>query len=200
MSQAAWWWTLWAVIGATVGVTVLRRWRRAAREGALHVVGVLHVNLNCSDFERSRAFFEMLGFRHVMNVEETPSPSVAEAVAMPPYRIKGALLAHRDGMMLDLIEWQDPRDTDAPYRRLNHLGLARLALVTSDLDADVARLKAAGVTFLSDTPGAVADALGGTTRFICFFDPDGTVIELVELGHAMRMARGASSWLKRIVR
>jgi hypothetical protein len=57
--------------------------------------------------------------------------------------------------------------------------------VTTDIEADVKRLKAKGVKFITEEPAEVKDSLGGTTRFICFYDPDGTVIELVEMGTAM---------------
>ena len=150
----------------------------------MHVTGVFHVNVNCSDYERSRAFYERLGFRVVWEVPETNTPEVAAAVGMPPYRVRGALLALRGASgpatLLDLLEWRQPRDASPPYPHLYHLGLARIALATSDLDADVAELEAAGVELLSAP--ARLEAPGGTaSRFVCFKDPDGTVLELVEL-------------------
>jgi catechol 2,3-dioxygenase-like lactoylglutathione lyase family enzyme len=102
---------------------------------------------------------------------------------MPPYRVRGALLALRgtgQTTLLDLLEWRHPRDPSPPYPHLYHLGLARIALTTSDLDADVAELGAAGVELLS-APARLAGPGGGSSRFVCFKDPDGTVLELVEL-------------------
>ena len=43
----------------------------------------------------------------------------------------------------------------------------------------MARLKAEGVEFLSE-PASVKLEDGPVTRFVCFKDPDGTVIELVQ--------------------
>jgi len=150
----------------------------------LHVTGMLHVNVNCSDYELSRAFYERLGFRVVWEVPETNTAEVAAAVGMPPYRVRGALLALRGAAgpttLLDLLEWRHPRDTSPPYPHLYHLGLARIALTTSDLDADVAELAAAGIELLSP-PARLAGPGGGGSRFVCFKDPDGTVLELVEL-------------------
>jgi catechol 2,3-dioxygenase-like lactoylglutathione lyase family enzyme len=155
----------------------------------LHVTGVFHVNVNCSDYERSRAFYERLGFRVVFEVPETNTPEVAAAVGMPPYRVRGALLALRGATgpatLIDLLEWRHPRDPSPPYPHLYHLGLARIALTTSDLDADVAELEAAGVPLLSP-PARLEAPGGGTTRFVCFRDPDGTMLELVELATAGR--------------
>jgi catechol 2,3-dioxygenase-like lactoylglutathione lyase family enzyme len=127
-----------------------------------------------------------------MDVAPVGEGLVARAVGLERYLVKGALLVHEDGSSIDLLEWQAPRDARPPYDALNHLGLGRIALVTRNLDADVERLRRSGVEFLSERPGEVRDAVGGTTRFICFKDPDGTVLELVELGSAMSVLRRAS--------
>ena len=145
----------------------------------MSVTRFVHVNVNCSDFDASLAFYELLGFRKVVDVAPTNTPEVAAAVGMPPYRVKGALLALEgdSSIMIDLLEWQDPTDPAAPYPHLYHLGIARIALATDDLEVDMARLRDAGVEFFSE-PADVT--LGGmTNRFVCFRDPDGTVLELV---------------------
>ena len=81
-------------------------------------------------------------------------------------------------LVIDLLEWKAPRDESPPYPHLYHLGIARIALATDDLDGDVERLTAAGVRFLS-RPAAMP-ASGTRVRFVCFEDPDGSVLELVE--------------------
>ena len=146
------------------------------------VTGLVHVNVNCSDFERSLAFYELLGFRYAVEVPETNTPEVAAAVGMPPYRVRGALLAlstPNGPFLLDLLEWKEPRDLAPPYPHLYHLGIARIALSTDDLDGDMERLKGEGVEFLSE-PATVELEGGRRSRFVCFKDPDGTVLELVE--------------------
>jgi catechol 2,3-dioxygenase-like lactoylglutathione lyase family enzyme len=62
---------------------------------------------------------------------------------------------------------------------LYHLGLARIALRTDDLDSDVTFLKSQGVEFLSEPASVQLDGQA-KTRFVCFKDPDGTILELVE--------------------
>ena len=146
------------------------------------ITGLVHVNVNCSDYDRSLAFYERLGFRELWRVPETNAPEVAAAVAMPPYRVKGALVALEGGnrpFVIDLLEWKQPRDESPPYPHLYHLGIARIALASDDLDGDMARLAAAGVRFLSE-PASLAPSSGSRVRFVCFEDPDGTVLELVE--------------------
>jgi len=146
------------------------------------ITGLLHVNINCSDFARSREFYEMLGFKLLMPVAPEGSGEVAAAVGMTSYTVRGALMKHPGGFVIDLLQWQEPADREPPYERLNHLGLGRIAFTTGDIDADVAQLRARGVEFLSAAPAAVPGPKGSTTRFICFRDPDGTVLELVDMG------------------
>jgi len=148
----------------------------------MNITGLLHININCSDFDRSLRFYEMLGFKVLMAVQPEGAGDVAAAVGMTSYEVRGALMKHQDGSVIDLLEWRDPGDTTPPYERLNHLGLGRIAFVTTDIEADIERLQAEGVEFLSPRPAAVAGPRGSTTRFICFRDPDGTVLELVDMG------------------
>jgi catechol 2,3-dioxygenase-like lactoylglutathione lyase family enzyme len=150
----------------------------------MHLRGFVHVNVNCSDFERSRVFYERLGFRVVAEVPEEGAPEVARAVGVPAYRLRGALMA-LEGVpgapLIDLLEWREPRDPAPPYPHLYHLGIARIALRTRDLDADLAELRAAGVELLSEPARVAAQGAMRGSRFVCFRDPDGTVLELVEI-------------------
>ena len=146
------------------------------------ITGLVHVNVNCSDYDRSLAFYERLGFRELWRVPETNTPEVAAAVGMPPYRVKGALIALQGvtpPLVIDLLEWKSPRDESPPYPHLYHYGIARIALATNDLDGDIAKLSAAGVEFLSK-PASMPPSSGSRARFVCFKDPDGTILELVE--------------------
>ena len=146
------------------------------------ITGLVHVNINCSDFERSRAFYELLGFEHLLDVAPTTTPEVAAAVGMPPYRVRGALLILRtpQPVVIDLLEWRDPRDDSPPYEHLYHIGIARIALATDNMDGDMARLKSLGVRFLSGPATVTIPGAPSSSRFVCFKDPDGTVLELVE--------------------
>ena len=148
----------------------------------MNITGLVHVNINCSDFDRSLRFYELLGFQKVIDVPPKNPLEVAAAVGMPPYTVKGALLILQNSktpLMIDLLEWQEPTDNRPPYPNLYHLGIARVALSTNDLDSDVAFLKSEGVEFLSN-PATVKIENQPETRFVCFKDPDGTILELVE--------------------
>ena len=148
----------------------------------MNITGLVHININCSNFVRSMKFYELLGFQKLIEVPSKNTSEVAAAVGMPSYMVKGALLILKNSktpIMIDLLEWQEPNDNSPPYPHLYHLGIARIALATDDLDSDVAFLKSHGVEFLSE-PATVRLGDQPETRFVCFKDPDGTILELVD--------------------
>lgn len=148
-----------------------------------HVSGMIHVNINVSDFDRSRVFYEALGFRVVWMVPPTNSREVAAAVGMPPYVVKGGLMALEGSehpLVIDLLEWQTPHDDSPPYPNLYHYGLGRLALATTDMDADLAMLAEMGVELVGPPATVLVDGQPSGGRFVCFKDPDGTILEFVE--------------------
>jgi hypothetical protein len=62
--------------------------------------------------------------------------------------------------------------------------MARIALVTDTLQAVCDKVKAAkipGVEFFSE-PQLIPSRTGEKDSFVCFTDPDGTVIELIQFG------------------
>ena len=77
------------------------------------------------------------------------------------------------GEFIDIIEWKEPRNLQPAYPRVNSLGIAKVTLSTTNLDADMASLRAIGNTFLS----ALATRADGS-RFVISRDPAGTFVEL----------------------
>lgn len=150
----------------------------ACDDSGSHIVKFMHANINCSDLTRSQSFYEMLGFIKVMAGESEVTAEFAAALNMPPYKLRFAQMLSKDGSLIDLIEWEDPFDSGAPYAFVNHLGIARLTLRTSDLAGDISTLRAHGVAFFSEP--VTEKSLFGSKRFVCFTDPDGTILELAE--------------------
>jgi catechol 2,3-dioxygenase-like lactoylglutathione lyase family enzyme len=144
-----------------------------------YITGTLRTNVNCSNYEASRSFYEMLGFETQSEVEEVGSAALAAAVGLPSYHVRAATMALPGGHSLNLTKWEDPYDESAPYGALNHIGIARIAIWTLNLDADMTLLEDAGVVFYSEPIRPTGPY--GFLRFACFEDPDGTVIELVQL-------------------
>ena len=104
----------------------------------MNITGMVHININCRDYARSKAFYEMLGFVEVWKVPETNSPEVNAAVGMQDYQVNGAIMALQGAepaMLIDLLEWQQPRDNADPYPNLHRPGLARLEFVAQETAA-----------------------------------------------------------------
>ena len=47
------------------------------------IKSIFHVNVNCSDLERSRAFYERLGFQTVNELPTGGSPKLALGLGLP---------------------------------------------------------------------------------------------------------------------
>lgn len=153
-----------------------------ADSGPTQIVGLGQLVINVSDFERSLAWYQMLGYELVSSLPATDSAAVAGAMGFAePYEIRGGLLKHpEDDSLVELVQWLSPFDPQPPYPLpVNHLGIHRTAFYSSDITADVAALKAQGVKFVSEvTPCCSGPDSPGS--IVAFFDPDGTVVELVE--------------------
>lgn len=146
------------------------------------IKSVFHVNINVTNFERSLAFYQMLGFKVVMDIGEGPNRANDAGLNIPDSRARAALLALSDdprATRIDLIEWKQPRTAGAPYPHLYHTGVARIALFTKNLEAEYERLKANGVEMISE-PVTIRFSNQAGARFFCFKDPDGTFLELIE--------------------
>ena len=143
------------------------------------IKSIYHVNINCTDFDRSKKFYEMLGFTSVVDLGEGGSPEMGRGLGEPTAKGKAAIMMldanNTRGCRIDLIEWTNPKTKGSPPPDLFHAGMARLCLYCTDLDSHFEQLRTAGVEFVSDP----VQMMKGT-RFICFKDPDGTFIELIE--------------------
>jgi catechol 2,3-dioxygenase-like lactoylglutathione lyase family enzyme len=162
------------------------------------IVSLAQVNVNVSDFERSRAWYQMLGYDMTSKLPPTDSLDVARAMGFAaPYNIDGAILTHRaDGSMLEVVQWITPYDPEPAYPiPVNHLGIHRMAFATTDIEADVAALKAQGVEFVSPiTPCCSGPESWGS--IVAFYDPDGTIVELVEQPYLMTKMLSIFMWLR----
>ncbi len=141
-----------------------------------------HVRINVSDFERSAAWYRMLGFELTTMLPEQESAAVGQAFGFSgPISVRAGRFTHPiDGSELLIAQWLTPYDADPPYTvPVNHFGIHRMAFTSTDIEADVAQLKAQGVTFVSPiTPCCSGpDSWGG---IVAFYDPDGTVMEFAD--------------------
>lgn len=145
------------------------------------IKSIFHININVTDFERSLAFYQMLGFKVVSDLGEGGNKQFEKGLRIPRPNARAALLMLGDNQRatrIDLIEWKNPKTEGKPYPHLYHAGICRIALWTKNLQGTYDELKAKGVEFFSEPQ--VLKNPGGDVPFVCFADPDGTVLELIE--------------------
>ena len=141
------------------------------------ITTVDHAGLSVADLERSLAFYrDLLGLRLLRVLDYGPESELGRVVGMPACR---ARIAHLllGSTMVELFEYAEPPGRAmAPDRRQADHGWIHVGLASTDTRGDCARLREAGVEFLSDPiefrPGV----------WIAYFKgPDGEVIELRQL-------------------
>src|SRR6187431_395705 len=97
---------------------------------------IFHVNVNCSDLERSLAFYrDVLGLQQGAHTQPG-EPQPGDAFGLDTAQWDAWILTGDngyDGVALDLLEWQVPPPVGSPPAA-NRLGFSRLGLVTRDVD------------------------------------------------------------------
>jgi glyoxylase I family protein len=141
---------------------------------------IYHVNINCSDLERSLAFYcDGIGLhKGARTTPESPQPGGAFGLAEVQW---DAWILYGDqgtkGVVLDLLEWQVPRPQGQPRGRATDVGFNRLCIRVPDLAATHARLVAMGADCWT---APMTIGLDPPTTMFIVSDPDGTQIELLE--------------------
>jgi len=141
------------------------------------ITAVHHVSFTVSDMEQSLDFYRgALGFE-VLN-DRTVEGSFAETVTT----LKGVRMriVHLSGygQGLELIQYLAAAgQSEAP--RTCDTGSAHLCYVVDDIEAEIARLSALGVRFLSEVMTVEGGPNAGN-RMVYFLDPDGIPMEFTQ--------------------
>lgn len=149
-----------------------------------------HTIINARNVDETVAFYEMLGFR-ILNDRRNavwPDGSGASFALVPNPKGRGVLMvlpSDPEGPMLDIIEWLTPK---ADFPPLEPTRIPRvLAFRAENVRAAHAELKARGVKFTTEEPTAIPQA--GITACIVARDPNGVLIEMIELEKGLRHSR-----------
>jgi catechol 2,3-dioxygenase-like lactoylglutathione lyase family enzyme len=144
-----------------------------------------HVNLVVQDLEKMTAFY-----RDVLGLKVTKQVTISGEWVDHVVGLKAAVgdvvyLELATGPRIELIRYRAP-DAQRPagLEQSNTPGIRHIALRISQIDATVAKLRAAGVEFLSDVqmvpPEQVTYAGGIRKRLVYFRDPERNLIEFCE--------------------
>jgi glyoxylase I family protein len=147
-------------------------------------VRLLHINVNCRDLDRSTVFYqEVLGLAP-LTARSQPGAVDGRGLGFAGecrFRADFLALPGRMDLIVDLLEWLDPKPIGKPAEQANQLGWFRLAYLVEDARACCAELDRLGVAhsgpcWLDMGPDIPIDGLNA----VFFRDPDGACLELIE--------------------
>jgi catechol 2,3-dioxygenase-like lactoylglutathione lyase family enzyme len=157
-----------------------------------------HTVVNCRDLDESVAFYRRLGFEVLNDRRHVVWPQfVAGIFGLARAQGKGVLMvlpADPDGPMIDLIEWVEPKAAFPDPAAVAQTVPRIIAFRTRNVREAYRDLSAQGVRFTRE-PHAPTEALGivGTA---CCYDPNGNIVELIELEAGVRHSRATEALAK----
>ena len=150
-----------------------------------------HTVVNAKDLDESVAFYRLLGFDVLNDRRDVVWPDfVATIFGMRRAKGRGVLMvlpADPNGPMIDLIEWSEPKALFPDPRTAPDEVPRILAFRVANVHGAYADLKAQGVRFARDV--FVPEQPLGIVGSICCYDPNGNLIELIELEPGVRHSR-----------
>ncbi|MBL8773561.1 MAG: VOC family protein [Phenylobacterium sp.] len=150
-----------------------------------------HTVINCRDLDESVAFYRKLGFEVLNDRRNVDWPDfVAGIFGLSKAKGRGVLMvlpSDPDGPMMDLIEWMEPKAAfPDPAARKTQVPRI-IAFRTQNVHAAYEALSKSGVVF-TQAPH-VPDAALGIVGTACCYDPNGNIIEMIELQPGVRHSR-----------
>lgn len=159
-----------------------------------HLEHLYHTVVSVRDLDESIAFYKLLGFEVLNDRRHVEWPDfVANIFGMKRAKGRGVLMilpTDPNGPMIDLIEWLEPKDK-FPTVPLPEGSVPRIiAFRTKNVHAAYKALKEAGARFTWDIFGPHPDL--GIVGSCCCYDPNGNLIELIELNPGQRHSKAES--------
>jgi glyoxylase I family protein len=142
------------------------------------IQGINHVGLATADIDRMVTFYrDVLGFEVCSQFEWKNSPAIDGLIGVPDSAARTCALA-AGNLYLELFQYSNPATPGpgAALRQPFDRGYTHLCIDVTDIDAEHARLTAAGARFNRAPPHPTMAGL----KSIYGRDPDGNIIELQE--------------------
>jgi catechol 2,3-dioxygenase-like lactoylglutathione lyase family enzyme len=137
--------------------------------------GIHHVAITTNNLDRLLAFYrDVIGLNLVDESDWERSPLVDAVIDVPNSSAKVAML-RAGNAFLEIFQYLSPAASGGTALRPFESGYTHLSLDIVGLEAEVERLKAAGMRFAKQ----IGDF--GVLKAIYGYDPDGNVIELQEI-------------------
>ena len=159
-----------------------------------HLEHLYHTVINVKDLDESIAFYKSLGLEVLNDRRHIEWPDfVATIFGMKRAKGRGVLMVlpnDPNGPMLDLIEWLEPKaqipSSPPPDDQVPRI----IAFRTKNVHAAYEQLSKQGVKFTRDVHTPHEDL--GIVGSCCCHDPNGNLIELIELKPGLRHSRAES--------
>jgi catechol 2,3-dioxygenase-like lactoylglutathione lyase family enzyme len=166
--------------------------------GTWKLDNLYHTVVNARDLDESVAFYRLLGFEVLNDRRKVEWPDfVASIFGMRRAKGRGVLMvlpSDPNGPMIDLIQWMEPHAVFPDPARIAEDVPRIIAFRTTNVHAAYADLSAKGVRFCRDV--FVPDGDLGLVGSVCCYDPNGVIIELIELQPGVRHSRANETLLK----
>lgn len=141
------------------------------------MLGIRHTGIVVSDLERARRFYrDLLGLKIVKEMDES-GEHMNNILSLENVSVKTVKMAADDGNLIELLYFKSHTEKPRKNVRSSEIGCSHVAFTVSNLESEYQRLKAEGVVF-NAPPQNSPD---GYAKVTYCKDPDGTLIELVEV-------------------
>lgn len=143
----------------------------------MKVKAIRHTGIVVSDLEQALHFYvDLLGLKVTKRMDES-GEYIDNISGLKNVRVTTVKMAAEDGNLIEILYYHSHQRKSAKNRETCETGISHIAFTVENVDAEYERLSKAGVPFNS-TPQKSPD---GYARVTFCRDPDGTLIELVEM-------------------
>jgi glyoxylase I family protein len=146
------------------------------------IIGIHHVAISTPDLERITRFYrDTLGFEAESEVQweaGTELGDLCDTIIGLKNSSAKSIMLKKGSMIVEFFQYSAPEPKPlSPKQRVCDHGYTHICLEVKDIDKEFDRLKNAGMTFHARPPGDE----GAGLRAIYGRDPDGNVVELMEI-------------------
>ena len=142
-------------------------------------LGAIHIGVVTKDLDASVAFYtDVIGMKKTGGFEVDGDFGKVSGLTrgLPLSVTVLKLMDSPEAAQFKLMSFEKDANTPKSAHIEDALGMQYVTLMVADLTPFVARIKAAGVPFLGETPVPLGDS---GNHFVLVQDPDGTFIELI---------------------
>jgi glyoxylase I family protein len=145
------------------------------------ITGIHHVAISTPDADRLLAFYrDVIGFEELVDFTWPPGTDAADRITGLNGSSARQIMLRKGKSCLELFQFHAPEPAEGdPRRPVCDHGITHLCLSVTDIDAEYARLREAGMEFHCE-PQELSPGLHTTYGR----DPDGNVVELHQFAAA----------------